>query len=135
MTPGRTLGGLTLRDGFGLRRPHFRRRRKQVGCCLFRKDGSAWCHSAASRSPGQWTRRKRKPGLSAFYPDRLPTFGFRLVGHLTHMGQLGIFFFLLASLLLSEIGLVLLFLTRAFLLAARLFGRHGCLRDVYITRI
>src|SRR5215211_526100 len=96
-------------------------------------DGSAWCHSAASRSPGQWTRRKRKPGL--VYPDRLPTFGFRLVGHLTHMGQLGIFFFLLASLLLSEIGLVLLFLTRAFLLAARLFGRHGCLRDVYITRI
>src|SRR5215216_6196383 len=29
-------------------------------------DGSAWCHSAASRSPGQWTRRKRNPGLSAF---------------------------------------------------------------------
>src|SRR5215204_4942768 len=79
---------------------------------------------------GAMDSAKKKTRSQCFLPGRLPTFGFRLVGHLTHMGQLGIFFFLLASLLLSEIGLVLLFLTRAFLLAARLFGRHGFLRDV-----
>src|SRR5215216_6686258 len=54
MTRGRTLVGLTGREGFGLRRPHFRRRRKQVGCCLFRTTGrhGATLRPAAHRGNG-----------------------------------------------------------------------------------
>src|SRR5215204_4996347 len=54
MTRGRTLVGLPLRDGFGLRRPHCRRRRKQVGCCLFLTTGrhGATLRPAAHRGNG-----------------------------------------------------------------------------------
>src|SRR5215211_526101 len=54
MTPGRTLVGPTLRDGFGLRRPHFRRRRKQVGRWLRRTTGrhGATLRPAAHRGNG-----------------------------------------------------------------------------------
>src|SRR5215216_5815797 len=88
MTPGRTLVGPTLRDGFS-------------GALIFggvaNRSGVVSFGRRVGMVPlcgqpltGAMDSAKKKPRLSAFYPDRLPTFGFRLVGHLTHMGQLGI---------------------------------------------